>query len=306
VVNEMNAEHRTSSALLALVGLAAAGLVGCGMDFAPITLLEGLRVLAVPATPLEAGPTDVVTLRPVVWTPRTATVTAYRWRFCPITAGARAGYACALPTCETTLTGAADGSVRANVGALALECIAKLEAAGQLSAVGGTGTSTAVAIPTSIETVFTLEVEASDGAKVTAIARVPLFPLGAPATRNRGITIGGVRFGTDAARSSSTSATPVATLSRAGELDVAVDVDPSQLDPYVDSAGRSRTEEVVAAFFSTAGRWDSERATGTPATNALKPEELTADAAEAEIWVVVRDDRGAQDVAGPYKITIGP
>lgn len=302
----MNADHRLRSTLLALAALVAPGLVGCGMDFAPITLLEGLRVLAVPATPLEAGPTDVVTLRPIVWTPRTATVTAYRWRFCPITAGARAGYACALPTCETTLTGAPDGSVRANVGALALECVAKLEAAGQLSAVGGTGTSTTVAIPAQLETVFTLEVEASDGAKITSIARVPFYPRGAPATRNRGITIGGVRVGTDATRSSSTSATPVGTLSRAGELDVAVDVDASQLDTYVDSAGRSRTEEVVAAFFSTAGRWDSDRATGTPATNTLKPEELTADANAAEIWVVVRDDRGAQDVAGPYRISIGP
>ncbi len=300
----MNAEHRPSFTLLALAGLAAAGLAGCGMDFAPITLLEGLRVLAVPAAPLEAGPTDVVTLRPVVWAPRTATVTAYRWRFCPITAGARAGYACALPACETTLTGAADGSVRANVGALALECVAKLQAAGQLSAVGGTATSTGVDIPTRVETVFTLEVEASDGGKVSAIARVPFFPRGAPSPRNRGITISGVRIGRDGTRTSSRTAMPVARLSGATPLDVAVDVDPSLLDTYVDGAGRSRTEEVVAAFFSTAGRWDSERSTGTPATNKLKSEDVDAGSVDAEIWVVVRDDRGAQDVAGPYLVTV--
>ena len=121
----------TSGGLRALAAGALALSAGCAMDFDPVSLLTETRVLAVEVSPLEVGPGERVRLTPRVFVPAgSTTATTATWSFCPFTAGARAGYACALPACETPLTGGADGALDADPTALALACIEKLTASG--------------------------------------------------------------------------------------------------------------------------------------------------------------------------------
>lgn len=287
-------KYRMGKAAVATAALGLAAL-GCDSDFLPESYLDGLRVLALPATPVELGPADSVTVRPRVYLPAGETVTSAAWTFCPFSAGAVAGFACAVPTCEVPLSPAADGSVSATPLVLASACAAKLSAGG-----AGTGKGVPDEIPEKLEVLFRYSVTASSGMKREAVARVPVWTKGPPPSANRHPVIQRVELGGKAA-SASASAAPVKTDE---ELKVRVVMDPASLDSFTDPSGRQRTEEPVVAFYATAGRFEYDREAGADVTGTWKAEQLEAGDTEARIYVVARDLRGGQAVAGPFVVPI--
>jgi len=269
-------------------------LAACGDDFLPASYLADLRVLAVEATPLEVGPGEPVTLRPVLHLPAGEQLTLQRWTFCPFSLGSSAGFRCALPACETTLTVAADGSVTAQPSVLAGACAAKLGAG------AGPGAPTLEELPESTETVFSGTYRSSAGTARETVMRLPLYLTGPPAGRNRPPAITRVTLGGQALQ----AGTPFRAVQPDEELELGVEVDPASLDAFVDEAGRQRTEEALISFFTTAGRFEYDREAGTSVTNTFKAEKLEAGQTEALIYVVARDLRGGQTVAGPFTVPI--
>jgi hypothetical protein len=89
-----------------------------------------------------------------------------------------------------------------------------------------------------------------------------------------------------------------------GQVKVRVRVDPGSLDDYVDSAGRQRTEEALVSFFATAGRFEYDRESGTDVTGTWTAEQLLEGQERAAVYVVARDLRGGQTLAGPYYVPI--
>ena len=78
----------------------------------------------------------------------------------------------------------------------------------------------------------------------------------------------------------------------------------SSLDSYVDPLGRALDEEPIVSFYSTAGRFEDDRATGLVATSELTMSALLEGDRGAQIYVVVRDGRGGQAFRGPIEIVI--
>jgi hypothetical protein len=275
-------------------GALCAGLVsGCASDFLPASYLNDLRVLAILAEPLEVGPGQPVTLRPALYVPPGATLTSTTWTFCPVSAGSVAAYACAAPQCQVTLVPAADGSVTANPYDLAIQCLA---ASG-----GGLPPAT---LPGVVQTVFRLEVEAGQGERREAVLQIPLYPAGVPADPNLAPAIRSVEIGGVAVYPPPGSAPPG--LAPGGTLPVHVVVDPASAQPYVDAAGVARVETVTVSYFTTAGRFADDRSTGLDVGVDLQGTDLGPADASADVWVAVRDLRGGQALAGPFRVAIGP
>jgi hypothetical protein len=283
--------------ILALLLLAAAG---CAEEFTPRSVLFDLRVLAIRASPLEAGPDEDVTLDAVRVAPPGQAIADERWSFCPFSIGSTAGYACAVPACERdlpTTVAPADGAsapVTANPGALALECLALL------SGSGGLPPGFPTELPEKVEVLFRYVVVASDGSEREAVQRLPVYPAGAPADRNLPPTIASVSIGGTVAWESGAPTGAVPALRPGGELDVLARVGGAQL--YVDG-GRTLTESLVVSFYTTAGRFDFDRANGPDALVTLEYDEITGPG-PAQLWAVARDLRGGQTVAGPMPVTV--
>lgn len=273
-----------------LAALAAVALAGCASDFVPESYLRDLRVLAIVAEPPEAGPGEAVTLTPTVYAPPGDPVASTAWRFCPITLGASTGYACALPACEVALEAAPDGSVTQEPTALALACLEQLAAAPPPGFEPGE-------VPATVETVFRLRVESVGGEVREAVRRVPLHTQGPPPARNRPPIIDAVELG-------GAPAGEGATLAPGARLRLTVRVDPASLEAYVDGNGRTLTEAVTVWFYATAGRLDDVRGAAPVAETDLVAEELEPDQDEALVWVVARDLRGGEAVAGPFTVTL--
>jgi len=293
------------AALLSSLLLVAA--TACRNDFKPRSVLADLRVLAIEATPLEVGPGEAVTLVPRRLAPpgAGATITQERWFFCPFSVGASVGYACAVPECEVELTdpaGTPSGdrdvgvAVTADPGARAQECLALLTAGGE-SLPAGVPSS----LPQKIELVFRYAARASDGESREAVQLVPFYPGGAPSPRNRPPAIELVDIGGRRVADGDTGPA----LAPGAQLEVRVQLDPESADTYVDDAGRTLEESLVVSFFTTAGRFDFDRANGPDARVALKYEGIAPADVEAEIWAVATDLRGGQTVAGPFRVPIG-
>ncbi len=279
---------------LSLIVLAL-GLAACTEDFAPGSLLVGPRLLAVEVSPLEVGPGERVSLSPRYFLPSGAKAPAATWRFCPFTAGPAAGYVCAIPACETTLVAEADGHLEADPTALALSCLATLGAS-----LGGAGTSSSAAeLPKVVELAFKLQLSTADDQR-EVIVRVPYYPKGVPEPRNRPPVIEAVLIG-GVLSSTTTAAAPLA---RDAKLEIVVRTAATSLDTYVDTSGKSRIEEPLVSYYSTAGRFNSDRASGVEASNSLEAIELKDGDDRALTFVVVRDGRGGQTWRGPFEIPI--
>lgn len=285
----MNARRLIPVAVFALLASA------CSDVFLPPSYLHELRVLAVESTPLEAGPGERVTLRPRLYLPPGESLAAARWSFCPYQLGAEAGNRCVDPRCESSLAVAGDGSVEAEPVALALSCAAMLGLPPGLAAAGAASVS-------SLESVFRGEYRSSGGLTRQVVARLPIYPLGAPAVRNRPPLIASVRLGGEPVP------LPVGSHSRSvgtgGELEVEVAVDPDSLDRYLDEAGRERVEEPIISFFATAGRLDDDRGAGLLSRTTWRATALESGEDRAELYLVARDLRGGQTVVGPLAIPI--
>jgi hypothetical protein len=263
----------------------------CSTDFLPASYLHDLRVLAVVAAPLEAGQGDTVTLVPAVYAPPGAAFVEHGWRFCPLTAGAGTGYACAVPLCETSLAPAADGRVSANPYDLALQC----------AALFGTGGSVPPGVPDVLQSTFQYEIayDVPPGGRQTraAVQTIPLWTRGPPIDPNLPPAIVGVEIGGVPAA----SAVPLA---EGGRVPVRVQIDPASVQAYVDAAGRTVQETMTVSYFTTAGRFEFDRQTGVDVSvdlQAIDLAPLPADAG-AQVWVVARDLRGGQAVLGPFTV----
>jgi hypothetical protein len=282
----------TRAVHLAALALAAAA---CAPRFPPRSAIFDLRVLAILASPLELGPGESVTLRAVVVAPEGETVASESWSFCPFSAGASVGYACAVPACEVPLPPAADGSVTADPSALALQCLASLGGGALPSGVPSQ-------LPAVVDVVFRYRARGSAGEDREAVQLVPLHTGAPPAQRNQPPRITEVAVaGESLPRAGATAA---AALEPGGGLEVRVRTDPGEA--YVDSLGRALQESIVVSFYATAGRVAAARAGGPDGAATLQHEEVPAGATRADVWLVARDLRGGAAVAGPFAISIGP
>jgi hypothetical protein len=280
----MKEKRRYPLLLVVLVSLPA-----CDADFDPPSLLRDLRVLALAADPLEVGPGQEVRIEPVVYVPAGQSLRRQSWSFCPFSAGASVGFACAVPACETPLSPAADGSVTARPDQLALSCASTLSAA-----------AVPRQLPDRLEVLFRYRAEASDGTAREAVARVPFWTDGPPPRPNRPPRVTEVRLAGQ--KVSAGEQAPPASVDQ--EVEVQVRLDPQSLDTFVDEAGRQRTEEAIVSFFTSAGRFEDDLGAGSEVTTIWRAEELDVGQDRATLYVVVRDLRGGQTVFGPVEIPI--
>jgi hypothetical protein len=102
---------------------------------------------------------------------------------------------------------------------------------------------------------------------------------------------------------------PAGTLSGAAPLLVEATVDRRTIQDYL-VGDRLTPETFSLSFFTTAGRFDFERANATreqpTGSVQLKHDKVPAGTTQALLWVVLRDLRGGQAVAGPYLLTVQP
>ncbi len=281
--------------LSVLTLLALLLLPACGEDLDPVTFLQEPRVLAILADPIEAGPGEEVTLEPVLYVPDGAKVASTKWRFCPMTFGPMAAYACLVPSppCLVDLPAKADGSVKANPSTLALGCLA------HASSLTGLEVGAPESVPDEVETVFFLTVELDDGRVRESVMRVPLHTAPIEGPRNRHPEVSLLIEGRAPAPGDSFHV-----FAEGDDLELKVVVDPDSLDSYVDIIGRDRVEEPIVSFFADAGFFDKERDDGTEVENTWRFSDFGTDRSEANIYVVVRDERGGQAVAGPVVVEL--
>jgi hypothetical protein len=274
------------------ISLLAASLLtaGCTNDFAPQADLVGLRVLALVADPLELAPGQPVTIQPRNYLPPGSTVVEQRWTFCPISAGAVAAYACAVPQCEVDVPAAPDGSVTANPTAILLQCL------------GVGGGVLPPGVPEQFLTVFRYRVVTAGPDSREAVLQIPQWTRRAPPTPNLPPVILGVEIGGQPAR----VGVPTPPLPVGGILPVRLLIDPLSVQTYVDAAGVARTETMTGYFYTTAGTFAAGITTGTDTTTNLEGTGLLPGQSTAEVWVVALDLRGGQAVAGPFTVPVGP
>ena len=271
----------------------AAWAAGCAGDFYPASYLNDLRVIAIGSDPVEAGPGETVRLMPVRYLPPGETITSERWSFCPVSAGPSGGFACAVPQCETAMTPGADGAVTADPSALALACFEALGGAAPKAAGG--------AAPANLTVDFRYAVTSSAGLTRDTVLQYTLWLARPPEPRNRNPVIAAVNVGEDFVRDGEV-AMPV----KAGDSRVVhVSVDPTTLDAYTDDTGAARTEDPIVSYFTTAGRFDSDRSSGAESSVTWTAEKLEAGQDQAAFYIVVRDGRGGLAVGGPYLVPIG-
>lgn len=298
--------------------LAAAG---CGVEFTPRSVVEDTRVLAIVATPLELGPADSVTLTAWRVGPPGGAIASESWSFCPFSIGATAGYACAVPECEDSddvpLTQpplvdkyGPSAPLTATPYALAQQCLALLSASGALPPGVPTQPSE---WPSKVEVLFRYKVTAAGSREREAVQRIPVYlaglAAGLPPGQDPNVApgIATVAIGGPAQvvweNGTSTALVPVL---RSGEtLDVDVLLAEGSAQTYVEG-GRTLTEQLVVSFYTTAGRFDYDWANGPDASVKLKGEELAAGTVDAQVWVVARDLRGGEAVAGPIALSVVP
>jgi hypothetical protein len=272
-----------AAALLALL------LGGCASDFLPASYLNDLRVLAILADPLEVGPGQQVALRPAVYLPPGAAISSQRWTFCPLSAGSVSGYSCAVPQCQVDLPFAADGSTAADPSALAQQCLA---------AAGG---SLPAALPETVEVTFAYQVASTQGQSRQAVLQLPLWTQGPPPDPNRPPVIERVEIGGVPVFPAPGAPAP---LPAGAAVAVHVVIDPASVQTYLDAAGTALTETMTASYYATAGRLSADRATGVDTAVDLEAIDLEEGQTGADVYVVVRDLRGGQALAGPFTVPI--
>ncbi|HVI75550.1 MAG TPA: hypothetical protein VM683_11255 [Anaeromyxobacteraceae bacterium] len=288
----------TKARLAALALLAA----GCAGDLPPRSLLQGLRVLALHADPLEAGPGETVTVGADTFAPPGVTFTE-KWTFCPFTLGATASDACAVPDCEKPLDARSVGTLYADPGARALDC---------LQTYGGQGSAGAALpsqVPDQLQTLFRYVATASDGSSEEAVLRVPFYPRGAPADRNQPPNVTSITIGGQPMSLATPPASPgaqSAPIPKGGQIEIRVALDPSSEQQYQDSSGRTVSEQLFVSFYSTDGRFDYDRGIGLDESVNLKDDKVANRATPANVYVVAHDDRGGAVVYGPYEVPFTP
>ena len=207
--------------------------------------------------------------------------------------GASTGYACAVPQCETQLA-TSGGAVTFNPGDLTRACAAQFAGQGQVP----------VDLPDQLVTLVRYVATFTDlaGGVQTreAVQRLTLYTKADPATRNHAPIITGVQIG---GRDVLGGAIPP-TLALGQGLEIRVLVDPTSAERYVDASGSTLQESIVVSYYTTAGRFDYDRASGPDARVNLDHESIPAAVNEALVYVVARDLRGGEAVAGPFRVAV--
>ena len=277
-------------ALAASLSVTLAIAAGCTNDFVPQSSLDGLRVLALVADPLELAPGQAITVRPRTYVSPGSAIVEQRWTFCPLSAGAVAAYACAVPQCEVDLAPAPDGSVTANPTQIISQCL------------GFTGGPIPASLPDQILTLFRYRVLSDQGSSRDAVLQIPQWTRLPPPDPNLPPVIVGVEIGGVPAQ----VGVPTPSLLVNGTLPVRLLIDPLSVQTYVDAAGVTQTETMTGYYYSTAGRFANGLATGVDTTIDLEGTYLLPGQTSAEVWLVALDLRGGQAVAGPFTVPIGP
>jgi hypothetical protein len=154
-----------------------------------------------------------------------------------------------------------------------------------------------------IQTVFRYQVATAD-ARREAVLQIPVHPGGAPADPNLAPVIDEVRVGGEVVFPAAVPPVAPPPLPAGGSLAVRVVVDPASAQPYLDAAGVERSETITVSFFTTAGRFADDRITGLDTTDTLEGSDLLSTDVSADVYVVVRDLRGGQALAGPFTVGI--
>ena len=155
-------------------------------------------------------------------------------------------------------------------------------------------------LPESIDSVFRLRVESSDGGAREAVVRFPVWLNAIPAVRNASPRILSVQAGGEAPAAD--GSWPVVVAGQAVPLRVVVD--PASAETYTDDSGAERTEDILVSWYATAGRFADDRTEGLDSANTWTLREQDAGVTEVRFWMVARDLRGGQTVAGPYRIPV--
>jgi hypothetical protein len=312
----------------AWLGPLALLLAGCSQDFVPGSVIENRRVLALIADPPELDGTQpgaAATVRAVEAQPLdqadppAGTALERRWSLCPFSLGARAGYACALPQCEVPLVPDAGGAVtvrQTDLVALVTTC---LQAPGTVPP-PGLGDGTFPAVSEVLVRYRLVEVTPAAAAPEVllreAVQRIPVWtqpptrPLNSPpAFAAPAVTVDGVAAlpCADPTAAGVAACPKAGTLTPLAPLSVVARVDPATIEDY-PAGERIATEAFNLTFFTTAGRFDYEAASASrdqPAGGVLlEPEAVPPGTADALLWVVLRDLRGGEAVAGPFRIGV--
>jgi len=262
---------------------------------------------------LEVDFQDTVTVQPVVFIPDERSVVLERWTFCPISLGAELGYQCVLEACNVELTSSeVGGSVTFSPGAQAIACITALsELQGGSEPEGSVDANEG--LPDVVNTVLSYDIVSDEDTTLTTVLEIPLWLGEAPTERNVPPALVSVSINGELLSPSG----GVVTAPRLEDIELSVVVDESSLQPYVDNVGRDRVEEALVSFYATKGRFEVERRIGVDVTNTLSfysenqagelelllpPEGLTDTDTSMTVYVVIRDGRGGQSVAGPYVV----
>lgn len=316
------------AALLALA-LAAAG---CADTFTPASVIEDRRVLALLAEPPALDGTDhaaattvrAVEAEPLLPPPLPAGTDALerRWSFCPFSLGAAAGYACAVPACEVPLAPDASGAVTVRPLEEIDACLAALGAAVPPDLAAGLPPTVEVLVRWRLVAVASATPGVGEVLLREAVQRVPVWtvaptapPNASPAFAAAAVTVGSggsavVATPCPAPDAAGVKGCPVAgTLTRDGLLRVVAAVDGDTIERYA-VGDRTADETFAVTFFTTAGRFDEDRGAASRALPAvavgLKHEEVPAGTEDALLWVILRDLRGGQAAAGPFRVAVAP
>lgn len=254
----------------------------CGDDFDPQGLLSGDRLLAVVADAPEPSPDQVVHLRAIVHDPG-APAAGYTWRVCLASLGAPAAYACADPALEFSVEG--DGpDLTLDLGPAGLDFRRRYAEFGAVAGLDGEDLTLEDGVP--------LWVKLSGGplgARESAVKRLRVRDAEA-AERNHNPGIADLTVNGASALDG-----PV-TVPADADLVLAVKLAPDAAEPYTDGVtGDDRTESPVYRWFAEFEAPDPESTFGDDRDTTLRTPSKPGDVA---FYVVVRDGRGGQSVAG--------
>jgi hypothetical protein len=257
-------------------------LAACGDDFDPQGLLTDDRLLALVADAPEPAPDQVVHLRAVVFDPGPPSK-GYTWRVCLASLGAPAAYACADPALEFAVEG--DGpELTLDLGPAGLDFRRRYEEFGPVAGLDGQDLTLEEGVP--------LWVKLSGGplrAGESAVKRLRVRDA-EPAERNRNPGIADLTV-----NGTSALAGPVPVPADT-EVSLAVVLADDAAEPYTDTVtGEARTESLVYRWFAEGEAPDPEAGFETDRDTTLRTPAASGDVA---FYVVVRDGRGGQSVAG--------
>lgn len=264
----------------------ALGAAGCASDFPPPSFLDDPRVLALVAEPPELGFAERATVTAHTWVPE-GLVASGTWRFCPFSLGASVGYACIDPACVQDLTPAGD---TVTVVPANNPCI-------QAALANAPQAGLPANLPSRIEAIVTYTATAGAVTR-QAVLRLPVTFPDPPAAPNHNPVILRVEIGGQ--QMALPEGTAQAVLTPGARIPIRAVLG----DPETTPAGNR--EDSVISFFTTAGRFDYDRALGPDGSVQLEGKELAGANSPAEIWVVARDLRGGQAIAGPFSLEVRP